>query len=478
LLINALLWTLIPWLTGHSLPLDATEQIAWGHQWQWGYYKHPFLPSWLAEFSWRWFGDAGVYGLSQIAILITLLFVFLLGKRLLGTERAALGTLLTLGVYYFIWPTNEWNNNIAQMPFWAAAVYFFHRALDAQPAHQSYQNWALTGLALGLGMLSKYSTAVLVVVLFLYLLYHPMQRKQLVTGAPWVGGLVLLLVFAPNAIWLVQHHFLPLTYALDRAGDGTNGFWHNGMLALRYLVVQLLDHLPLLIILALAGLLARRFWSWQASPTESQRFLWFIGLGPTLLVVLGAMGTQSELRDMWGTPMWNLSGLIVAAYLLPLSAQHSARLLRVMIWFIGVVALACALNATVLPAFSHKPARTQWPDQAMADYVHTVCQQHARQPLSIIAGDHWLTEMIALRLSPRPATFTDANPAFSPWITPLLLKHNAVLCVWEGHLTDEPAALSQLGTPIASGSQQFAWPKSPAAPLILSWAIVHLMLSQ
>ncbi|MGC8698331.1 MAG: glycosyltransferase family 39 protein, partial [Halothiobacillus sp.] len=179
LLINALLWTLIPWLTGHSLPLDATEQIAWGYQWQWGYYKHPFLPAWLAEISWQSLGDAGVYGLSQIAILITLLFVFLLGKRLLGTERAALGTLLTLGVYYFIWPTNEWNNNIAQMPFWAAAVYFFHRALDTQPAHQSYQNWALTGLVLGLGMLSKYSTVVLVAVMFLYLIYHPVQRKQL-----------------------------------------------------------------------------------------------------------------------------------------------------------------------------------------------------------------------------------------------------------------------------------------------------------
>jgi 4-amino-4-deoxy-L-arabinose transferase-like glycosyltransferase len=479
LLINALLWTLIPWLTGHSLPLDATEQIAWGHQWQWGYYKHPFLPAWFAEISWQLLGDAGVYALGQLAILATLLFVFLLGRRLLGTERAALGTLLTLGVYYFIWPTNEWNNNIAQMPFWAAAVYFFHRALDNERAPQRYQNWALTGLALGLGMLSKYSTAVLIAVLFLYLLLHRTHRKQLASVAPWIGGLVLLLVFLPNALWLVQNHFLPLTYALNRAENGTSGVWHNAALALRYFMVQLLDHVPLLLILAFAGLLAGRFWSIRAAPSESQRFLWFIGLGPTLLIVLGAIGTQSELRDMWGAPMWNLSGLIVAAYLLPLSAQHSARLLRVMTGFVAVVALACALNATVLPAFSHKPARTQWPDQAMADYVRTVWQQHAQQqPLPILAGDHWLTEMIALRLSPRPATFTDANLARSPWIAPLLAQHKTVFCIWEGLLTDEPAALSQLGTPIASGSKAFAWPKSSLAPLQISWAIVYPRLNQ
>jgi hypothetical protein len=33
-----------------SLPLDVvSDGLSWGHEWQWGYYKHPPLPSWEVE---------------------------------------------------------------------------------------------------------------------------------------------------------------------------------------------------------------------------------------------------------------------------------------------------------------------------------------------------------------------------------------------------------------------------------------------
>ena len=42
-------WTLIPLLFHPNVSLDVVEIVAWGHQWQFGYFKHPPLPSWLAE---------------------------------------------------------------------------------------------------------------------------------------------------------------------------------------------------------------------------------------------------------------------------------------------------------------------------------------------------------------------------------------------------------------------------------------------
>ena len=43
------LWTLVPALTHHNLPLDVIEQTAWGAEWQLGYFKHPPMAAWLTE---------------------------------------------------------------------------------------------------------------------------------------------------------------------------------------------------------------------------------------------------------------------------------------------------------------------------------------------------------------------------------------------------------------------------------------------
>ena len=34
-------WSILPSLLASSVPLDVSEGINWGSEWQWGYYKHP-----------------------------------------------------------------------------------------------------------------------------------------------------------------------------------------------------------------------------------------------------------------------------------------------------------------------------------------------------------------------------------------------------------------------------------------------------
>ncbi len=96
-----LAWSLLPWLVNVSLPLDVVrEGLSWGREFEWGYYKHPPLPSWLVEISFRLLGDIGPYFLSQTFIALTYLFVFLLGRRLMPEWKAAAGTLGLVGVSF------------------------------------------------------------------------------------------------------------------------------------------------------------------------------------------------------------------------------------------------------------------------------------------------------------------------------------------------------------------------------------------
>lgn len=50
---HVFVWTLLPTLTQPSAPLDAVEMLFFGREWQWGYFKHPPLPAWLAEAAFR-----------------------------------------------------------------------------------------------------------------------------------------------------------------------------------------------------------------------------------------------------------------------------------------------------------------------------------------------------------------------------------------------------------------------------------------
>src|ERR1700733_9015151 len=87
-------WTVVPWHFSWSLPLDVvSDGLAWGHEWQWGYYKHPPLPSWVVELSFEALGNIGPYLLSQAAIATTYIFVFLLGCTFLPARWAATGAL-------------------------------------------------------------------------------------------------------------------------------------------------------------------------------------------------------------------------------------------------------------------------------------------------------------------------------------------------------------------------------------------------
>ena len=94
----------------------------WGREWVIATYKHPALPSWFLEASRVLTGGATgwpAYLVSQLFIAATFGLVFLLGRDMMGPERAAAGTLLLAGVTYYSWPTPEFNHNIAAAPFWA-----------------------------------------------------------------------------------------------------------------------------------------------------------------------------------------------------------------------------------------------------------------------------------------------------------------------------------------------------------------------
>ncbi len=470
LLLNALLWVIIPWVFNQSFPLDVAEQIAWGGEWAWGYYKHPFLPAWLAQLFYEGLGTVGPYLLSQLAILATLYFVYRLGERIIGKDRAVLGTLSTLGVFYFIWPTPEWNNNVAQLPFWSAAIYFFYRATR----DSGYVWWIYSGIALGLGMLSKYSTVILAGVFILYLVADKNQRRNFIEPKLWLGVLALIVVFLPNLLWMAWHDFLPIHYALNRATGADQPGWMNAWVALRFVIVQLLDALPVVLILAASGLLLPRYVMKSNGLSPDAVYLWAMAAGPVVLTAVLAAGLGLGLRDMWGAPMLNLIGILLASFFLPLELAQWKKLLRVVLGFVLIVALGGVIVQTMVPKWGSSPGRNQWPEAAIQQVFDGVWRNRVPdEPLKIIAGDHWLGDLMAIRPGDRPKILIDGNVQISTGLNQHAVHSSGALLLWRGEPAQIPPALAALGARAYSGTETFAWPINPTAPpLRISWAII------
>src|SRR6185312_11387358 len=68
LILHLVVWTALPTLLSHNLQLDLAEDLALGKEWQLGYWKHPPLPWWLADLTYRTVGDVhAVYLLGPLS---------------------------------------------------------------------------------------------------------------------------------------------------------------------------------------------------------------------------------------------------------------------------------------------------------------------------------------------------------------------------------------------------------------------------
>jgi 4-amino-4-deoxy-L-arabinose transferase-like glycosyltransferase len=469
---QVVIWTLVPYFIAISLPLDVvSDGLGWGHEWQLGYFKHPPLPSWLAEASFDAMGDMGPFLLSQLAIAVTCLFVFALGREMMGERKAAIGTILLAGVYYFSVPSAEWNHNVAQMPVWAAMVFLFYKALR----DGGVRWWLLLGFAAGIGLLTKYSTAVLMATMLLYLLSGREGRARFLTAGPYLALAVCVVTVSPHLWWLQQNNFPSLHYAAERAGKHA-GIVSRVLLPFKFLFTQFTDLLPALLLAALAGLFGRDM---QRSPDthDDERFLLWMGLGPALLTALLSLVAGLGLRAMWGAPMWNLTGLIVV-YFAGVRADRASfvRLGAGTLALLIVMPLIYWFTTSYGPEQRGHVARSAWPDKPMARGFDQQYLMLTGQPVQIVAGDGWLAGLIAMRSSPRASVFTDGDMKQAPWITPARLAQQGALVVWrieKGGDGVPPPGLAGLPHFKNEGIMQFSWPRARKAPMLtVGWGIV------
>jgi len=218
---HLIIWTLVPTLTNHNLPLDTIEALAWGSNLDWGFKKHPPASAFFAEVFYQIFGsnDWAYYLLSQIFVVISFFVVWKFSEEFFSDKiYSLLSVLLLEGIYFYNFTTPEFNVNVCQLPFWTLSVLYAWKGFK----NNKTIDWLLFGLFAALGVLSKYLFIYLLIAMDVFFAYMIIKKK--VNLKSFISLIPFFLILLPHLIWLTENDYITITYGLHRAGTGDQSF--------------------------------------------------------------------------------------------------------------------------------------------------------------------------------------------------------------------------------------------------------------
>ena len=418
-----LVWGFIAPAFHTALPLDVAELMTLSGEVVIANYKHPNLPGLLLDL---FIGITGkvevVYLLSQLSIVAAYIAIYLLSREFIGKQKALVATFLTSSIFYYHWPTPEFNHNVLQIPLWALATLFSWRAV----ARQKLVYWSALGVIAGAMVWTKYSAGILLLWLFVWLLVTPCGRSSFKSKGPWLTGVLFIVIAWPQASYLIDSEFLPIYYAQDRASSG--GFSDS----VSFLGAQLADHLFFIILIMVGGLLGRGALSTKLDrPSDKTTFLWLVVIAPILMVTLLPVIAGMGLKPMWGTPMFNFSSLVLLYFMGGRLTDARAR--RIMLGGLLLLPLVGALYAVqhiYRADLSGKPMRTLWPRAEIALELRSAYQAETGSPIKIVAASYWLGGLVAASADDPLRVRVDGDPIKSPWVTDKDISKEGVLVAW------------------------------------------------
>jgi len=155
---------------------------------------------------------AGIGGVGIVAM--TMLITWRLGGDRFAQGLAGLCALI---VPEFLGTASLLTMNVFEKVFWAACTYLLVRIIQTDNS----KLWLWFGVLAGLGLMNKHSTLFFGAAVVAGLVLTG-QRKELTKPWIWIGGLIALLIFLPNVIWQVQHHFPTLEDLRNVQTSGKN----------------------------------------------------------------------------------------------------------------------------------------------------------------------------------------------------------------------------------------------------------------
>ena len=397
LIIHLIIWTLIPTLTNHNLPLDTIEALAWGSNLDWGFNKHPPASAFFVEVFYNIFGnkDWAYYFLSQIFVIFSFFIVWKFSYDLLSDKYFALLSVLLLeAIYYFNFTSPEFNVNICQLPFWSLTVYYSWKIYSKKKIE--LKECLLLGVFAGIGFLSKYLFVYLLISIKFLFLYSIFIKKDLKYSFQYLlPSIVFLVILTPHLIWLMNNDYITVTYGIHRTGLNELSIIDHFKYPIVFIGKQIGILIPFFILIFL---LISKFKFTLKFNDKKLLFLLGINFLPIVFIFLTSLILGAKIRTMWMTPFYLFIGTLFV-YILQ-SQINIKRIKNFYKVFIFLFLLSPISYAYISIDQTNK--RTDYPGKEIAKKVQKKWNQEFNLPINVVLGDEWNAGNLSYHLKSRP----------------------------------------------------------------------------
>jgi 4-amino-4-deoxy-L-arabinose transferase-like glycosyltransferase len=394
---HLIIWTLIPTLTNHNLPLDTIEALAWGSNLDWGFNKHPPVSAFFPEIFYQIFGaqDWAYYLLSQIFVVTSFIVVFKFAQELFKNKTLSLVSVLLLeSIYFYNFTTPEFNVNVCQLPFWTLCVYYSWKLFDKHEV--AFQDCFWLGVFAAIGFLSKYLFIYLLIAIDLLFFYAIFIKRYKKFDFKYLISLeVFIVLLVPHLIWLTNNDYITITYGLARTGLENSSLLDHIIYPFIFLGKQIGILIPFFI---MSFFLIKKLKSKISLKDKKLLFLIFINLVPLGLMFLTSMITGSKIRTMWMTPFYLFFGVLVV-YIFQTQIN-----LKKLNGFISAFLILFVFSpfAYAYISITETDKRTDYPGKKISIKVQNEWNENFDKTINVVLGNEWNAGNLSYHLETRP----------------------------------------------------------------------------
>jgi dolichol-phosphate mannosyltransferase len=288
-----------------SVDLFPEEAYYWNYaqHLDFGYLDHPPMVAWLIRAGTVVFGNVefGVRIGALLCMGVASFFVYRSAEELYGRGSALVAAVLMQVLPAFFLAGLFMTPDTPLVAAWAAALYFLQRAL----LQDHGRAWWGAGVALGLGLISKYTIALLVPATLVFLLCDRPSRRWLMRPLPYAAGVLTLVIFSPVILWNARHEWASFAFQTSqRLAEAPHFSLHRLILAALALLTPIgAAALPYLLRSGAAGAAAAGAPDADDTPEARRlRFLRVYTLVPLSVFVLFSL--RHTIKLDWTGGMW------------------------------------------------------------------------------------------------------------------------------------------------------------------------------